>query len=30
MDELNELIENELLSKAAMNSFREIKLGGKL
>ena len=29
-EELKELIDNELLSKAAMNSFREVKLGGKL
>ena len=29
-EELKELIDNELLSKAAMNSFKEAKLGGKL
>lgn len=29
-EELKELIDNKLLSKAAMNSFKEIKLGGKL
>ena len=29
-EELNELIDNELLSKAAMNSFGEVELGGKL
>ena len=29
-DELKELIDNEKLSKAAMNSFKEVKLGGKL
>ena len=28
--ELNELIDKKLLSKAAMNSFDEVKLGGKL
>lgn len=29
-DELKELIDNEMLSKAAMNSFRQVNLGGKL
>lgn len=29
-DELKELIDNEMLSKAAMNSFNEVKLGGNL
>ncbi len=29
-EELKELIDNKLLSKAAMNSFKEVKLGGDL
>ena len=29
-DELKELIDNEMLSKAAMNSFMQVNLGGKL
>ncbi len=29
-EEIKELIDNEKLSKAAMNSFDEVKLGGKL
>ncbi len=29
-EELNELIDKKLLSKAAMNSFDEVKLGGKV
>ena len=29
-DELKEVIDNELLSKAAMNSFKDVKLGGDL
>ena len=29
-DELKELIDNEMLSKAAMNSFRHVELGGEL
>lgn len=29
-DELKELIDNEMLSKAAMNSFRQVELGGEL
>jgi 8-oxo-dGTP diphosphatase len=29
-EELKEVIDNELLSKAAMNSFKEVKLGGDL
>jgi 8-oxo-dGTP diphosphatase len=28
--ELKEMIDNEMLSKAAMNSFRQVKLGGEL